>query len=38
MTYEQVFLTYSKLCEIDFICNDIKQISILKKELDNHSM
>lgn len=38
MTDEQVFSIYSKLCEIDFICNDIKQINILKKVLDNQSV
>ena len=36
MTYEQVFLVYSKLYEVDLICNDIKQINILKKEVDNY--
>jgi len=34
MTYDQVFAIYFKLCEVDWICNDIKQINILKKALN----
>ncbi|MDH2908089.1 MAG: hypothetical protein PXX83_08355 [Candidatus Nitrosotalea sp.] len=37
LAYEQVFLVYSKLVEIDEMFKEIVQVAILKRELDKQN-